>query len=109
MGTSNKASKPKVKKGKNTIIEEDENRGALVCVKEGGDEEEGRRKEATNSSSSVKAEAFPPKMVAMHRVRWNMNRGSERWLCYGGAAGIVRCQEIASSGLVGKPNRRHQK
>ncbi|XP_018447446.1 uncharacterized protein LOC108818975 isoform X2 [Raphanus sativus] len=108
VGTSNKSSKSKVKKGKNTVIEEDENRGALVCVKEGVDEEEGRRKEATNSSSSVKAEAFPPKMVAMHRVRWNMNRGSERWLCYGGAAGIVRCQEIASSGLVGKPNRRHQ-
>ncbi|XP_059646714.1 uncharacterized protein LOC132293301 isoform X2 [Cornus florida] len=39
-------------------------------------------------------EVFPPKIIAMHRVRWNMNRGSERWLCYGGAAGIVRCQEI---------------
>ncbi|KAF9604077.1 hypothetical protein IFM89_002752 [Coptis chinensis] len=32
---------------------------------------------------------FPPKIVAMHRVRWNMNKGSERWLCYGGAAGVV--------------------
>ena len=39
-------------------------------------------------------ETFPPKIVAMHRVRWNMNKGSERWLCSGGAAGIVRCQEI---------------
>lgn len=37
---------------------------------------------------------FPPKIVAMHRIRWNMNKGSERWLCSGGAAGIVRCQEI---------------
>lgn len=87
----------------------EENRGALVCVKEDGDDEdeEGRRKEA--SSSGVKAEGFPPKMVAMHRVRWNMNKGSEKWLCYGGAAGIVRCQEIATLGLVGKPNWRPQR
>jgi general transcription factor 3C polypeptide 2 len=42
-------------------------------------------------------EVFPPKAVAMHRVRWNMNKGSERWLCYGGAAGLVRCQEIVLS------------
>ncbi|KAF8104189.1 hypothetical protein N665_0176s0005 [Sinapis alba] len=101
-GTNNKASKSKskskAKKGKSSIIEEDENRGALVCV----NEDEGRRKEASNSSSGVKAERLPPKMVAMHRVRWNMNKGSERWLCYGGAAGIVRCQEIASFGSVGK-------
>ncbi|KAF8041893.1 hypothetical protein BT93_A0482 [Corymbia citriodora subsp. variegata] len=39
-------------------------------------------------------ETFPPKIVAMHRVRWNMNKGSEKWLCSGGAAGILRCQEI---------------
>ncbi|XP_078428405.1 transducin/WD40 repeat-like superfamily protein isoform X2 [Wolffia australiana] len=38
--------------------------------------------------------AFPPKIVAMHRVRWNTNPGSERWLCSGGAAGIIRCQLI---------------
>ncbi|KAI3746249.1 hypothetical protein L6452_08673 [Arctium lappa] len=36
----------------------------------------------------------PPKIVGMHGVRWNMNKGSERWLSYGGAAGILRCQEI---------------
>lgn len=35
---------------------------------------------------------LPPKSVAIHRVRWNVNEGSEKWLCYGGAAGIVRCQ-----------------
>ncbi|KAF6166037.1 hypothetical protein GIB67_012934 [Kingdonia uniflora] len=40
---------------------------------------------------------FPSKMVALHKVRWNMNKGSERWLCYGGAAGILRCQEIPLS------------
>lgn len=44
-------------------------------------------------------ESLPPKSVAMHRVRWNMNIGSERWLCYGGAAGILRCQEIVLSAL----------
>ena len=42
-------------------------------------------------------EVFPLKMVAMHKVRWNVNKGSERWLCYGGAAGLVRCQEIVLS------------
>ncbi|XP_071701635.1 uncharacterized protein [Rutidosis leptorrhynchoides] len=48
----------------------------------------------TNEVPEIQKEAFPPKMVAMHRVRWNMNKGSESWLCYGGAAGIVRCQQI---------------
>ncbi|KAG0473222.1 hypothetical protein HPP92_015079 [Vanilla planifolia] len=43
---------------------------------------------------------FPPKSVALHKVRWNMNKGSGRWLCYGGAAGIVRCQAISSKSLV---------
>lgn len=38
--------------------------------------------------------SFPPKIVAMHKVRWNLNQGSENWLCFGGAAGILRCQEI---------------
>ncbi|CAN1351214.1 hypothetical protein LINPERPRIM_LOCUS42463 [Linum perenne] len=45
------------------------------------------------------AECLPSKLVAMHRVRWNMNKGSERWLCSGGAAGIVRCQEITLSDI----------
>lgn len=44
-------------------------------------------------------ETLPPKSVAVHRVRWNMNVGSEKWLCYGGAAGILRCQEILLSAL----------
>lgn len=93
-GTNNKAPKSKSKKGTKNIGEEDENSRALVCVKEDGGEE-GRRKEASNNNNGTKVEGFPPKLVAMHRVRWNMNKGSERWLCYGGAAGIVRCQEIA--------------
>ncbi|KAL8204972.1 hypothetical protein R6Q57_010595 [Mikania cordata] len=43
---------------------------------------------------NVKIEVFPPKSVAMHRATWNMNKGGERLVCYGGAAGILRCQEI---------------
>ena len=46
-----------------------------------------------------KFEVLPSKNIAMHRVRWNMNKGSERWLCSGGAAGIVRCQEIVLSDI----------
>ncbi|WCJ41549.1 Transducin/WD40 repeat-like superfamily protein [Euphorbia peplus] len=61
---------------------------ALVCV----DEERPNLQEK-------KIEVIPPKIVAMHRVRWNMNQDSERWLCSGGAAGIVRCQEILFSDL----------
>ncbi|GMH26343.1 hypothetical protein Nepgr_028186 [Nepenthes gracilis] len=54
----------------------------------------------------IEIEALPSKLIAMHRVRWNMNKGSERWLCYGGAAGIVRCQEIFSSEVDEKPWRK---
>ncbi|KAG6427511.1 hypothetical protein SASPL_111757 [Salvia splendens] len=42
-------------------------------------------------------EVVPPKSVAMHRVRWNVNKGGEKWLCSGGAAGLVRCHHIHSS------------
>ncbi|XP_029117085.2 uncharacterized protein [Elaeis guineensis] len=54
-----------------------------------------QRKENRDEGSAQQFEAHPPKVVAMHRVRWNMNRGSERWLCYGGAAGIIRCQQVS--------------
>lgn len=39
-------------------------------------------------------EHLPPKIVAMQRVRWNVNKGGEKWLCHGGTAGLVRCQEL---------------
>ncbi|GKU98344.1 hypothetical protein SLEP1_g11358 [Rubroshorea leprosula] len=55
----------------------------------------------TGEAVNHDVEALPPKILAMHRVRWNMNKGSERWLCYGGAAGIVRCQQILVP-IVGK-------
>ncbi|MQL72576.1 hypothetical protein Taro_004935, partial [Colocasia esculenta] len=56
------------------------------------EKQEDLKTEVTQSNENFLV--FPPKIVAMHRVRWNINKGSERWLCYGGAAGIIRCQEI---------------
>ncbi|XP_042440866.1 uncharacterized protein LOC122026266 isoform X1 [Zingiber officinale] len=44
--------------------------------------------------SEEEFQVFPPKILAIHRVRWNKNKGSQRWLCYGGTAGILRCQQI---------------
>lgn len=60
---------------------------------------DGQTDAAVVPGSRDQFESLPPKSVAMHRVRWNMNIGSERWLCYGGAAGILRCQEIVLSTL----------
>ncbi|XP_020580386.1 uncharacterized protein LOC110024643 isoform X2 [Phalaenopsis equestris] len=51
--------------------------------------------ESRGDESRQNITRFPPKIVAMHKLRWNMNKGSERWLCYGGAAGIVRCQLVS--------------
>lgn len=66
---------------------------SLVCVDNDNKNEEENVEEESMANDEEK-DVFPPKIVAMHRVRWNMNKGSERLLCYGGAAGIVRCQEI---------------
>ncbi|GAB4856427.1 hypothetical protein Ancab_014345 [Ancistrocladus abbreviatus] len=62
----------------------------------------------TNAKEDIDSEieVLPSKVVAMHRVRWNMNRGSERWLCYGGAAGIVRCQVILPPEDDKKPSKK---
>ena len=54
-------------------------------------------------------EVFPPKSVALHRLRWNMNKGSEKWLCYGGAAGIIRCQRIWKAIISGELSATNQK
>ncbi|XP_035544457.1 uncharacterized protein LOC108983424 isoform X5 [Juglans regia] len=67
---------------------------ALVCRDEEPPKAQGKEHVKVEARA---IEAFPPKIVAVHRVRWNMNKGSERWLCYGGAAGVVRCQEIVLS------------
>ena len=80
--------KPKSKGGSKQMEGEDQ---ALVCI---DDEQDVKQKGGGKEGAGNVVESIPPKMVAMHRVRWNMNKGSERWLCSGGAAGIVRCQEI---------------
>ncbi|CAN1231621.1 hypothetical protein LINPERPRIM_LOCUS3460 [Linum perenne] len=58
-----------------------------------------RHEKVAGETENDGIERLPSKLVAMHRVRWNMNKGSERWLCSGGAAGIVRCQEIVLSDI----------
>ncbi|KAK1404734.1 putative general transcription factor 3C polypeptide 2-like [Heracleum sosnowskyi] len=65
---------------------------AIVC--RGDDPEPVQLREGNANENKDKVEVLPPKIIAMHRVRWNMNKGSERWLCYGGASGVVRCQEV---------------
>ncbi|MCD7449714.1 hypothetical protein HAX54_001143 [Datura stramonium] len=52
------------------------------------------RNEEEPTRSREKFEQLPPKDLSVTRIRWNMNKGSERWLSYGGAAGLVRCQQI---------------
>ncbi|GMP73493.1 hypothetical protein CsSME_00031236 [Camellia sinensis var. sinensis] len=75
--------------GKKKLTADDQ---ALVCRDE--ETENVERGDSEKGETGNEIEVFPPKIVAMHRVRWNMNKGSERWLCSGGAGGIVRCQEI---------------
>ena len=62
-------------------------------------DDEPRNTQGKEIEKAGKYELLPSKDIAMHRVRWNMNKGSERWLCYGGAAGLVRCQEIVLSNI----------
>ncbi|KAF4381482.1 hypothetical protein G4B88_029837 [Cannabis sativa] len=62
-------------------------------------DDEARSSQKKEIEKVSKFEVMPSKAVAMHRVRWNMNKGSEKWLCSGGAAGIVRCQEIVLSDI----------
>lgn len=52
------------------------------------------KRKTKNKGSEEEFQVLPPKILAIHRVRWNKNKGSQRWLCYGGAAGILRCQQI---------------
>lgn len=72
------------------------NDGALLCEGEDVDKLGGTSKE---DRGEEEIEVFPAKNVAMHRIRWNVNKGSEKWLCYGGAAGLLHCQEIDPSSL----------
>ncbi|KAL8132039.1 hypothetical protein AgCh_007796 [Apium graveolens] len=86
-GKSKKSSKSKNKSNTMPNISQ-----ALVC--RGDDPEPVQLREGNANEKDTKVEVLPPKIIAINRVRWNMNKGSERWLCYGGASGVVRCQEI---------------
>ncbi|XP_056683473.1 uncharacterized protein [Spinacia oleracea] len=66
----------------------------LICPVGNGENMNGKAE--VKQEVAAEMEVLPPKVVSMYKVRWNMNKGSQRWLCYGGAAGIVRCQEIVA-------------
>lgn len=72
---------------------EEQGAGAIVPVNPTEEENDGTWN-GKGGESPKDLKVVPPKSVALHQVRWNMNKGSERWLCYGGAAGIIRCQRI---------------
>jgi len=72
---------------------EEEGAGAIILASPTKEENDGTWN-SKGGESPKELKVIPPNSVALHRVRWNMNKGSERWLCYGGAAGIIRCQRI---------------
>lgn len=89
-GSNNIEEGGKKRNGKKTLKND---QLGLVCADE--------NTEIEMMESEVKeneVETLPSKIVAVHRIRWNQNRGSENWLCYGGAAGILRCQKIRMDG-----------
>lgn len=75
-------------------LDEGRETSALVLVDAQMQESDDMHNGPVDENAKDDFEVFPPKAVALHRLRWNTNRGSERWLCYGGAAGIIRCQRI---------------
>lgn len=96
--------KPKSRSSSKKKEEDDQ---AMVCIDEEAMDIQGKENEKGEAGNRI--EVLPPKVVAMHRVRWNMNKGSERWLCYGGAGGIIRCQEIRVPDIDKKMGKKIQK
>lgn len=89
----NGAINPSIRDGQQDEPDEGQETGAIVLAAPSMKENFGTST-SRGSESPENFEVFPPKAVAMHRLRWTMNKGSEKWLCYGGAAGIIRCQRI---------------
>ncbi|XP_052153576.1 uncharacterized protein LOC127771669 isoform X4 [Oryza glaberrima] len=89
----NGAINPSIRDGQQDEPDEGQETGAIVLAAPSMQENFGTST-SRGSESPENFEVFPPKAVALHRLRWNMNKGSEKWLCYGGAAGIIRCQRI---------------
>ncbi|XP_024527606.1 uncharacterized protein LOC112345349 isoform X2 [Selaginella moellendorffii] len=69
--------------------------GALVCKEEILDSALDTSGKAVQPPNTV--EEMPSKLVAVHRVKWNPNKSSAGWVCYGGAAGIIRCRLVSST------------
>ncbi|KAM3412818.1 hypothetical protein ACQJBY_004158 [Aegilops geniculata] len=89
--TSSEHVDPELRDGE---LDEGRETSALVLAEALMQESDGMHNGPVDENAKDDFEVFPPKSVALHRLRWNTNRGSERWLCYGGAAGIIRCQRI---------------
>jgi general transcription factor 3C polypeptide 2 len=68
---------------------EEQGAGAVISASPTKEENDGTWN-SKGGESPKELKVIPPNSVALHRVRWNMNKGS----CYGGAAGIIRCQRI---------------
>ncbi|XP_058087416.1 uncharacterized protein LOC131234503 isoform X2 [Magnolia sinica] len=101
-----KANNGKERKDPSKTIAKNKTSDAMSLVGEEEEQENPHSGEDEMGNSKPGIEPFPPKIVAMHKVRWNMNKGSERWLCYGGAAGIIRCLEIDLSTAPSRPPRK---
>lgn len=84
---------PELVDGQQDGPDEGQETGAIILAGPTRQQDAGKYN-SSDAKSPQDFEVFPPKAVALHRLRWNMNKGSERWLCYGGAAGIIRCQRI---------------
>ncbi|KAK1288875.1 hypothetical protein QJS10_CPB19g00362 [Acorus calamus] len=95
---------PRMKTDQEKNHDTDRGRAQANLVGEGG-EKDGA---CDTENNFHRFRVFPPKMAAMHKVRWNMNKGSERWLCYGGAAGLIRCQKIQSPSLLKHTGGKHK-
>uniref|UniRef100_A0A0E0JR96 Uncharacterized protein n=1 Tax=Oryza punctata TaxID=4537 RepID=A0A0E0JR96_ORYPU len=89
----NCAINPNIRDGQQDEPDEGQESGAIVLAAPSMQENFGTST-SRGSESPENFEVFPPKAVALHRLRWNMNKGSEKWLCYGGAAGIIRLSKL---------------
>jgi hypothetical protein len=51
-------------------------------------------KNRQQQNRTPKIQNFPDPVVAIHKVKWNPNLSSFKWIVYGGKSGLLRCQLI---------------
>jgi hypothetical protein len=51
-------------------------------------------KNTKHQNGTQKIQNFPDPLVAIHKVKWNPNLSSFKWIIYGGKSGLLRCQLI---------------